>query len=446
MWRKAIDSLSEWRDSPSRKPLMVSGVRQCGKTYLLKEFGNKSFGNVLYIDLERSKSAQKVFEKDLDPTRILRDLSSLYGTPLEEGSSLLILDEVQSCPAAITSLKYFCEERRGFHVIAAGSLLGVLLADKTSYPVGKVDMMTMRPMDFQEWLVANGRELLFSNADSSYPEVSDAILAMLDDEYRKYLFVGGMPEAVQTWIDGHDEQKVMKVQDNILNAYAADFLKHVPDDMTMKVNRVWTSVPEQLAKENRRFFYSGVQGSGRGRELEMAVEWLSSAGLVHRVACTERPLAPLAESVDGSKFKLYVCDCGLLSRMMDTRLAMFMYDELKESIDSDWRGAVAESFVLSEIVSAFGKEPFYWKKGKHEVDFLVSSGLCVVPIEVKSGTKVRAISLKAYIDAYSPSKAILLSKNPPKEGDVVSLPLCMAWKIRKIVEDAEDSVMNPGSE
>lgn len=443
MWRKAMDRLSEWRDSPSRKPLMVSGVRQCGKTYILKEFGSRSFSNVLYIDLERSKNAQKVFEKDLDPSRIVRDLSSMFGTPLEDGNSILILDEIQSCPAAITSLKYFFEERPGLHVIAAGSLLGVLLANKASYPVGKVEMMTMRPMDFREWLVANGREMLFIDADSAYPDVSDAILAELDDEYRKYLFVGGMPEAVQTWIDAHDEQKVMRVQDNILNAYAADFLKHVPDDMAMKVNRVWTSVPEQLAKENGRFFYSNVPGSGRGRELDEAVAWLASANLVHRVACTERPLAPLAESADRSRFKLYVCDCGLMSRMMDAKLSMLMYDELKENVDSDWRGAVAEGFVLNEIVSAFRKEPFYWRKGKHEVDFLVSSGMCVVPIEVKSGSKVRAVSLKAYIDAYSPSKAVVLSKNPPKEGDVVSLPLCMAWKLREIVEEAEESVMRP---
>ncbi len=441
MWRKAMDRLSEWRDSPSRKPLMVSGVRQCGKTYILKEFGSRSFSNVLYIDLERSKNAQKVFEKDLDPSRIARDLSSMFGTPLEDGTSILILDEIQSCPAAITSLKYFFEERPGLHVIAAGSLLGVLLANKASYPVGKVEMMTMRPMDFREWLVANGREMLFIDADSAYPDVSDAILAELDDEYRKYLFVGGMPEAVQTWIDAHDEQEVMKVQDNILNAYAADFLKHVPDDMAMKVNRVWTSVPEQLAKENGRFFYSNVPGSGRGRDLDKAVAWLASANLVHRVPCTERPLAPLAESADGSRFKLYVCDCGLMSRMMDAKLSMLMYDELKENVDSDWRGAVAEGFVLNEIVSAFGKEPFYWRKGKHEVDFLVSSGMCVVPIEVKSGSKVRAVSLKAYIDAYSPSKAVVLSKNPPKEGDVVSLPLCMAWKLREIVEEAEESMM-----
>ncbi len=442
MWRRAMEALSEWRDSPSRKPLMVSGVRQCGKTYLLKEFGSESFENVLYIDLERSKNAQKAFEKDLDPSRIARDLSSMFGAPLEEGSSLLILDEIQSCPEAIASLKYFCEEMPGLHVIAAGSLLGVLLADKASYPVGKVDMLAMRPMDFREWLVANGREMLSGNADGSYPDVSDAVLAELDDEYRKYLFVGGMPEAVRTWVGTHDEVQVMKVQDNILNAYAADFLKHVPDDMAMKVNRVWTSVPEQLAKENGRFFYSGVQGQGRGRDLEEAVAWLSSAGLVHRIACTERPLAPLAESADGSRFKLYVCDCGLMCRMMDAKLAMLMYDDLKENTDSDWRGAVAESFVLNEIVSAFGKEPFYWRKGKHGVDFLVSSGMCVVPVEVKSGSKIRAVSLKAYIDAYSPSKAVVLSKSPPKNGDVVSLPLCMAWKIRGIVEEAEGSMMD----
>ena len=441
MWREAMEDLMRWHDKPSRKPLMVSGVRQCGKTYLIRQFGEENYENVLYVNLKRTKDARLVFEKGLDPSRILEDLSSMNGIVLKEGTSLIILDEIQACPEAITSLKYFCEEKRGYHIIAVGSLLGVPLAKKASYPVGKVDRLTMRPMNFREWLVANGRSMLYDTADAGYPDVSDAVQEELDREYRKYLFVGGMPEAVQKWVDTHDESEVAEVHDDILNLYASDFLKHVPEDMVVKVYKIWQSIPRQLVEGNGRFFYSDVEGSGRSRDLGDAVAWLESANLIHRVICTERPAVPLADSADGSKFKLYVCDCGLMSRMVGARLPAYLYDELKDRVDPDYRGAVAENFVQNEIVSAMDTEPFYWRKGKYEVDFLISNGLSVIPVEVKSGSKVRAVSLKNYIDAYSPEKAIILSKNPSKEGDVASVPLCMTWKVKDIADDLEKEVL-----
>lgn len=443
MWREAMDELLDWKDRTDRKPLMLRGVRQSGKTYLMKEFGNRCFGNVLYLNLERDRRARTIFQKDLDPFRISRDLESIFRIPLRDGESILILDEVQSCPEAVTSLKYFCEERAGLHVIAAGSLLGVLLAEKTSYPVGKVDLMTLRPMNFREWLTANGRSSLYENADSAGTDVSEAVLSELDEEYRKYLFVGGMPEAVQKWIDTHDEEEVTRIQDNILASYAADFLKHVPDDMAMKVNRVWTSVPEQLAQDNGRFFYNHVRGSGRAKELEDAVEWLTSANLLYRVNCTEGPTVPLAKASDGTRFKLYVCDCGLLSRMMDVSLPMYLYDDLNAGMDSDFRGAAAENYVLEEIVSSTGREPFYWKDGKYEVDFLIRSGMDIVPVEVKSGNRVRAASLKNYIDRYDPRLAIVVSRDRAREGRVVSVPLCTAWRIRGIAESAYRDDVHP---
>ena len=435
IWREAMAELRRWHDDLSRKPMVVSGVRQCGKTYLLKEFGSEAYEDVLYVDLERSKNACKVFDRDLDPSRILEDLSAVFGTTTKPGSTLVILDEIQSCPAAIASLKHFCEEMRDLHIVGAGSLPG---AEKASYPVGKVDRLVMRPMNFREWLVANGRSMLYERADEEYPNVSDALLGELNEEYRRYLFVGGMPEAVQTWIDTHDESAVAKVQDGILNSYAADFLKHVPNDMAMKVHRVWTSIPVQLAKENGRFYYSSVEASGRGRGLDDAVSWLESANLVHRVVCTEKPSIPLAASADASRFKLYVCDCGLLSRMSDARLAAYLYDSLDDATDSSYRGAVAENYVLNEIVSSFGREPFYWRDGKYEVDFLIQTGHGAAPIEVKSGTKVRATSLKFYIDRFSPEKAIVLSRNPPKEGTATSIPPCMAWKLKDVAEGTEN--------
>lgn len=437
MWREAKEDLLRWREDPHRKPLMVSGPHYCGKTYLLKEFGKECYENVLYIDFEHSKDAKLVFEKDLDPQRIVRDLSNMCQTPVKEGSTLIIFDEVQVCQAAITSLKYFREQADGYHIIAAGSFLGVPLEENGSFPVGCVTFLRMGPMNFHEWLIANGRELLWDHANTS-SDNWDAIFEMLDDECRKYLFVGGMPQAVQIWIDTHDESKVAEVQDKILNSYAADFMKYVPENLAVNVYNVWSSVPEQLAKNNERFYYTDVESSGRGRNFNNAVSWLVSADLIRDLTCARIFTKSPVLLPDFTRFKLYMCDCGLMSRMLDASLSVFLYDGLNGGVDPGYRRAVAENFVFNELQYLFDRDPFYWKEGKYGVDFLVSTEAGTIPIDVDSGSRI-PLGVRAYIDKYAPKAAIILSKKPLKDESVISLPLCMAWKIRSIVDGLKDN-------
>ena len=439
MWRRAYNDLIAWKDSENRMPLLMRGVRQSGKTYLLRKFGEERFDNTVYVNLESEKGIRSVFDRDLDPSRIIEDISSIKGEDIVEGRTLVILDEIQACPDAITSLKYFCEEAPGYHVAAAGSLLGVALARKGSFPVGKVDLMTMRPMDFEEFLVAIGEGRVVDRLRSTGPfEASGPVIERLEQAYLRYLFVGGMPRVVGAWVDGRGEDAVKEEQDRILMSYDSDFLKHVPSDEGPKVSRVWESVPQQLAAENGRFFYNHVKGGKRAAELEDAVQWLTDAGLLHRVGSTDSPGVPLGSVPDGGLFKLYMCDVGLLSRMVGAELPMYTYDSVRGLTSPDFRGAVAENYVLNEIVSTFGRTPRYWRDGRYEVDFLMPVGTEVVPIETKSGWKTRATSLGRYIDEYSPRKAAVLSMNPPEDGDVVKLPLCLTWMLRDVLEGAYD--------
>lgn len=434
MWRKAYDLLLEWKDREDGMPLLVRGVRQCGKTYILRRFGEEQYGNMVYVNLESEKGMHRVFDRDLDPRRIVRDIASIKGVDISEGDTLLVLDEIQACPDAITSLKYFCEDAPGYHVAAAGSLLGVALARKSSFPVGKVDMMTMRPMDFEEFLVAAGHRTVVDRLRETGPfDSSQALIDLLEQEYLRYLFVGGMPRAVKAWVDGRGEEAVKEEQDRILTSYDSDFLKHVPDDHGPRVSRVWESVPQQLAAENGRFFYSHVKGSRRASDLEDAVQWLTDAGLLYKVRAADSPGIPLDSVPDGGLFKLYVCDVGLLSRMVGAELPMYTYDSVRGRTDPDFRGAVAENYVLNEIVSGLGRVPRYWRNGRYELDFLVAVGTDVVPVETKSGWKVRATSLKEYIDRYSPERSVVLSMGPPEDGRVTKLPLCLAWMMKDVV-------------
>ncbi len=434
MWRRAFGDLVAWKDSERRMPLLLRGVRQCGKTYLLKSFGAECYENTVYVNFESEKGLRALFDKDLDPRRIIADLSSIKRVRIEEGRTLMIFDEIQACPEAITSLKYFCEEAPGYHLAAAGSLLGVALSRKGSFPVGKVDMMTLRPMDFEEFLVADGLGNLRDRVKEAGPfDVSQPVLDELESEYRRYLFVGGMPRAVDAWVRDRNEGSVIEEQERILMSYDSDFLKHVPYDDGPKVSRVWESVPQQLAAENSRFFYSHVRGSVRASDLEDAVQWLTDAGLLYRVGSVSSPGTPLDFKPDEGLFKLYMCDVGLLSRMVGAELSMYTYEGLSGTVDPDFRGAVAENYVLTEIVSMNGRAPRYWRDGRHEVDFLFQSRAGVVPVEVKSGWKVRAASLKAYIDRFSPGRSVVLSMNPPRDGDVVKLPLCLAWMMRSVL-------------
>lgn len=435
MWRKISRELVGWKEKEDRMPLILSGVRQCGKTYILTEFGKENFRNTVYVNFESDREMHRLFARNLDPHRILSDLASVRRERIDS-ETLVIFDEIQACPDAITSLKYFSEQAPEYSIVAAGSLLGVALAEKPSFPVGKVDFLRMGPMDFEEWLVANGKGALVDRVrETGALDAPEVVLTEMEDAFREFLFVGGMPRVIGRWVETHDEDAVKDEQDRILLSYDSDFLKHVPEGYGLRVSRVWESVPSQLAAENSRFFFSHVKGSKRASELEDAVQWLTDGGLLYRSEHTGSPGAPSDFRPSGGLFKLYVCDVGLMSRMLDVDLAFYVYEDIRSALDPSFRGAVAENYVLTELVSQYGRVPRYWRDGKYEVDFLLESGPEIVPVEVKSGWKNRAASLGEYIDRFGPRRAVLLSMLPPASGRVIGLPLCLSWMIRETLED-----------
>ncbi|MCL1940678.1 MAG: AAA family ATPase [Synergistaceae bacterium] len=313
MKRLLMENLIEWKGRAGRKPLIVQGVRQCGKTYLIKEFGSRNYKDVVYINFEDKDEYGNIFEHDLKPRRIIEDLSLEFGSDIDPENALIFFDEIQLCGRAVTSLKYFCEDAPEYHVIAAGSLLGVALSEKTSFPVGKVDFLTLRPMNFEEFLLADGKdkwvERIKQGGDYS------VLARQLCDLLKKYYVVGGMPACVRTWIETKSIEKLEQVQDAILNGYEKDFAKHAPKAEYPKLTAVWHSIPNQLAKENSKFIFSQVKDSWRAKDLTDALEWLLRAGLVHKVKLIEKPAFPLDAYSNDSYFKLYMCDVGLLRKL-----------------------------------------------------------------------------------------------------------------------------------
>lgn len=444
MERRAMADLIRWKDKKGRMPLVIKGVRQCGKTFLVKEFGTRCFDDMMYINLERQRSYHSLFQKSLDPHWILNQLEASEGKKFVPGKTLLFIDEIQTCPDALTALKYFSEDAPEIHIVAAGSLLGVKLSMKSSYPVGKVDTLTLRPMDFREWLIATGEQGVVDLIERDGPfSVSEPVLSKLEMSFRKYMFVGGMPKVVETWIETRDQEAVRNEQERILDGYDSDFLKHVPEGDGFDVSTIWEAIPTTLSNENSKFIFSSLRGSKRASDYERAMKWLQDAGLVYRVNANRSPSIPLSAGEDKTSFKLYMCDIGLLSFKTGMDLAYYTNEEIRSNLNPIYRGASAENYVNNELTSS-GFITNYWREGRYEVDFVIAKpGMTsVIPIEVKSGWKVRATSLKKYIDTFSPEKPIVLSMNPPSEGDVVKLPIYLAWTVPRLVDDSRTAI-NP---
>ena len=385
-----------------------------------------------------------MFQGNLDPRWIVSQLEASEGKKFVPGKTLLFIDEIQACPEALTALKYFSEDAPEIHVVAAGSLLGVKLSMKSSYPVGKVDTMTLRPMDFREWLIATGELGIVDLVERDGPfSVSEPILSRLEMSFREYMFVGGMPKVVETWIETHDQEAVRNEQERILDRYDSDFLKHVPEGDGIDVSTIWEAIPTTLSNENSKFIFSSLRGSKRAYDYERAMKWLQDAGLMYKVNANRSPSIPLSAGEDKTSFKLYMCDIGLLSYKTGMDLTYYTNEKIRSNLNPIYRGASAENFVNNELASS-GFITNYWREGRYEVDFVIAKpGMTsVVPIEVKSGWKVRATSLKKYIDTFSPEKPIVLSMNPPSEGDVVKLPIYLAWTIPRLVDDSRTAI-NP---
>jgi len=424
MKRTLLNKLLEWKNSNSRKPLIIKGVRQCGKTYLLKEFGKNYYEDFVCFNFEGNSLLQNVFEKDLNTERIITELSVIRKKAILPQKTLIIFDEIQFCNSALTSLKYFCENAPEYHIAAAGSLLGIALSKPLSFPVGKVDFHTLYPLNFYEFLLANGEDLLCEQLEDLpiAKLVPAAFAEKLEEHLKSYYICGGMPEAVDNWVAEKNIEKLDIILQKILDSYELDFAKHAPAKEFPKLSAIWHSVPAQLARENGKFIFSHVKKSLRAKDLEDALEWLLSAGMVYKVAKIEKPFMPMSSYADFSYFKLYMSDIGLLRRMSKLPAMAFLESS---DIFKEFKGAVTENFVLCELVNKSGEIPFYWKSGNMaEVDFVVQSGMDIVPIEVKSSDNTRTRSLAEYSKKYSPNRTVITSLRNAG-GNYV--PLYLLW-------------------
>lgn len=434
MQRDFIQNLIEWKDSKRRKPLILTGVRQCGKTYLLKEFGSEYFDNFCYINFESAGKYSAIFEYDYDVKRILREIELAENVKIIAGKTLLIFDEIQECPKAITSLKYFCENLQELHLVCAGSLLGVAIKkENISFPVGKVNRMQLYPMSFKEYLqaVGEGKYIELFNDWNINREIPELYTVPLERHLKNYYIVGGMPEAVKEFAESGDYAEVAKIQDEILSDYSDDFSKHAPISEIEKIRMIWDSIPKQLAKENNKFVFSHVKEGKRAHELEAALQWLKNSGLVHLVELVQNAELPLSSNADSTYFKVYMADSGLLCR----RLGLSYKNILEENTAlSTFKGAITENYVLQELIVQ-NKVPYFWRSGNTaELDFLFEEDGNVIPVEVKAATNTQAKSFKQFCKKYQSKTGFKLSLKNIAENDcegtnAVNLPLYLLWNI-----------------
>ncbi|MDP3488108.1 MAG: DUF4143 domain-containing protein [Bacillota bacterium] len=424
MERKIEKKLLQWMDSPRRIPLLIHGARQVGKTHTALTFGKTHYKNVAYFNMEDSSETSAIFERDLKPERIIRELSAKSGHTILQGDTLIIFDEIQANERALHSLKYFCEDAPGYHIVATGSLLGVALnREKYSFPVGKVDITTLHPLDFEEFLWALGKRDLCDLIQEAYAGFTPLSLhATAIDLYKTYLVVGGMPRAVSEYVATNDFDFVVAAQKNLNDAYIADMAKYASSQETTKIMAAWASVPAQLAKENRKFQYKVIKSGARANEYETPLDWLRAAGVIHKCVRVSEGKMPLAAYADNNAFKVYMMDTGLLCSKFD--IAANVVLNTPPSFDG-FKGALAENYVMQALVTN-GFLPYYWSsEGKAELDFVFQDRQGnIIPLEAKSSENVRAKSLKSYMSRFQPPYALRVSaKNFGYENNIKSVPL-----------------------
>lgn len=422
MKRELYKALIEWKKSINRKPLIMNGARQVGKTFLLVEFAKREYDKVAFFSLDRQKQAREVFEEGGGVDKMLRGLSAIAQVDITPNDTLVILDEIQDCPQALESLKYFCEDAPEIHVAVAGSLLGISLHDAVSFPVGKVDMLRLYPMSFEEFLIALGRERIVEELRNGEWDVINVLSTELTDLLRQYYYVGGMPSAVLAYVQNLGLNEVRKRQKSILEDYSRDFSKHAPLSQVPRIQMVWGSIPSQLAKDNKKFIYGAVKKSARASEFEVAIQWLVDAGLVYKISRTNAVKMPLKFYEDISSFKLFLLDVGLMGAMVDAPASSVL---VGDGIFSEYKGAFTELFVCSQMMSA-GVPCYYHSVDNStiELDFVVQMGSRVYPVEVKAEENVHAKSLKTFISKNADLTAIRLSmKKYIKQDWLECIPL-----------------------
>lgn len=424
MKREAYKHLLAWKSNLSRKPLVLQGARQVGKTYLVEEFGKIEYKNYIYLNFEQDSNLVTLFDESLNPEAIINNISLFIGRKIEAEDTLLFFDEIQVAPKVLTSLKYFSEQAPQYHIIAAGSLLGVSIGKETSFPVGKVNFLTLHPMSFIEYLIAMDEELLSENlthidVPESLPEaIHNKLLSLL----KMYLYLGGMPEVLQNYIDNRDIKIARGIQNDILEAYKRDFSKYTPKAQAIKTSEVWNSVPRQLAKENKKFKYSEVKKNARASMYETTIEWLSKAGLINVIYNISIPKLPLSAYGEYGKYKIYFNDVGLLAAELNISSKLIIEPN---RLFSEFNGAFIENFVAQEL-KVLGYAPlFYWtSKSDAEVDFILERNSEIFPVEVKSGLNRNIKSLRSYADKFRPRKIYRVSpRNMTQSDDFINIPL-----------------------
>lgn len=431
MDRFALEKLKQWKEKKNRKPLIIRGARQVGKTWLMKEFGRTCFKKTAYVNFDSNTRMRQVFEGDINIERMILAISAETGVSINSQDTLLIFDEVQEVPKALTALKYFCEEAPQYAILAAGSLLGVAMHKGTSFPVGKVDFMDLYPLNFREFLCALGEERFVEILDSSDKDMVTMFKSKYLDRVREYYYVGGMPEVVQCYVDTKDFNEVREIQKNLLNYYQQDFSKHAEATLVPRLNLVWNSIPMQLAKENKKYIYGQVREGARAKDFELAIQWLMDCGLIHKVQRIKKPDLPLKAYVDLDAFKIYLLDIGLLIAMVDLDARVIIDGN---RIFTEFKGALTEQYVLQQLIADLGVEAYYYstEKSSGEIDFLLQGRSSILPLEVKAEENLRAKSLKAFCEKYHPAYAVRTSMSDYREQEwMTNIPLYNICRIKQ---------------
>lgn len=432
MYRFAIEKLYTWKKSKRRKPLIIEGARQVGKTWLMKEFGSKAYANTVYINFDSNSRMAKLLASDLNTDRLIMGLELYAGHKINAENTLLIFDEVQEVPRALSSLKYFYEDAPQYHVICAGSLLGIALHGATSFPVGKVDFLKLYPLSFREFLMATGNERFTELLDKEDYEMITSFKQTYIDALKHYYFVGGMPEAVQSFAENKDFNEAREIQKRILAAYEQDFSKHAPYEIVPKIRMIWNSIPAQLAKENKKFIYGLVREGGRAKEYETAIMWLTDCGLVHKVSRVNAAGISLKAYEDLRAFKLYIVDVGLLGCMTGIRQRTLLDGN---DLFTEFKGALTEQYVCQQLktIEDLGVYYFTNDRGSCEVDFVIDTGEKVIPVEVKAEVNLKAKSLRVYKGKFNPEISVRTSMaDYQKEDWLVNLPLYAVEEIDRV--------------
>lgn len=435
-----MKNLCSWKNQSKKKPLILMGARQVGKTFVLKKFGQLEYKNTVYLNFENNPPLYQLFDASLTPEVILRAISIEMDVEIVAGETLIIFDEVQECPNALNSLKYFCEDAPDHHIVAAGSLLGVKLAHTKGFPVGKVQFLTLYPLSFLEFLDALQENRLKNFIEELHdiaplpPNLHEKLLG----HFKEYLFVGGMPEAVAEYIHSQDLSKVREIQEAILNAYSLDFAKHAPKEHIMRINQVWQSIPNQLAKENKKFIYSALRQGARAKEFEVALQWLVEAGLIYKTSVVSTPKIPLSAYADVNIFKIYLVDVGLLGAMSHLSAKTILHEN---ELFQEFKGAIAENYVAQELAHSH-YSLFYWtSEGKAKLDFLIEQDEWIYPLEVKSGNSSKKKSLRVYDDIYHPTLLIRASPmNLRKDDNIFNCPFYLIEKLRILIQGDSNRV------